>query len=326
MTDQPSQPQRSAAAPPPTPAKSSPSPAVNSPLPTPVSRPDAGEYARSGPQARWLADQAELTRADPWLNTDTVLTRDADGNLQSRPRTARDAEPAPAESKSPTDGTTTEPPAIEPSDGKIKIGADLEMSERELRDLLTFKAHEDSRKATLPTSPTDYKLELPHNFVAPPGVEFTWATDPISRSGIAAAQEFAVRHGLDQAGFSEMMAIFASTKVAEAAQLGEIARKERDQLGATATQRVTAIQNFLTGVLGSDVAKPFLASLVTARQVSGWEKIMGMVRNQGAGSYSSGHREPDDAPKISDEQWSKMSYGDRKAYAEAHSSNGSGRR
>jgi hypothetical protein len=80
---------------------------------------------------------------------------------------------------------------------KYKIGEDLELSEEDVRGLMTRHALEESRKATVPTAAADYKLELPKDFQVPQGIEFRWATeDPVLGPMIGQAKEFAHKAGL----------------------------------------------------------------------------------------------------------------------------------
>jgi hypothetical protein len=194
-----------------------------------------------------------------------------------------------------------------------KIG-DLELTEQDVKSLLERHALEESRKATLPSDPRGYKLELPADFVVPPGVEFTFnENDPRARL----AREFALENGLSQAQFSKLIAIDAARQVEELAALNRAVDAEIKKLGATGTQRVTAIQQFLRGALGDDGATPFIKTLVSEKMVSGWERIMQRVSSQGVGSFSQSHRESDERSGPSDEAWSKMSYGERADYARA---------
>ncbi len=50
---------------------------------------------------------------------------------------------------------------------------DVELTESPVRGLMERNAIEDSRKATLPAKPEDYKFEVSKNFVAPQGIELT---------------------------------------------------------------------------------------------------------------------------------------------------------
>jgi hypothetical protein len=48
---------------------------------------------------------------------------------------------------------------------------DVELAEIAVRGLMERKAIEDSRKATCPPKPEDYKFEVSKNFVVPQGIE-----------------------------------------------------------------------------------------------------------------------------------------------------------
>jgi hypothetical protein len=48
----------------------------------------------------------------------------------------------------------------------------VELSEQELRDLVSFKASEDSRRLTAPRRVEDFMLELPADLKMPQGVDF----------------------------------------------------------------------------------------------------------------------------------------------------------
>lgn len=79
------------------------------------------------------------------------------------------------------------------------------------------------------------------------------------------------------------------------------------------------MNTFLRGDLGDDKARAITSGLHTAKQIEAFETLMTRFTNQGASSsYSGAHRE---VPKttISDEAYAKMSYTEKKAYAEAAS-------
>jgi hypothetical protein len=61
-----------------------------------------------------------------------------------------------------------------------------------------------------------------------------------------------------------------------------------------------------------------IGTLVTAKQLEAFEDIIARHTNQGSGSFSRGGNEPD-KPGISDAEWDKMSYTEKKAYSEAAS-------
>ena len=53
---------------------------------------------------------------------------------------------------------------------KIKIGGDLELTENEIRDLVSRKAAEDSKSLTRPQKAEDFKFGLSPNFQPPAGL------------------------------------------------------------------------------------------------------------------------------------------------------------
>jgi hypothetical protein len=201
-----------------------------------------------------------------------------------------------------------------PSDpaAKVKIGA-YEISESELGEMMTRQAAEDLRKATLPATPGDYAPDLPEKFTMPAGVEFK--LDPAD-SMLADARTWAHSRGLSQSDFSELVAIYASAKGKEQAFLNTAAAAEVAKLGANGSQRVSAIDTYLRGLLGDDLAAPMRSVMVTEKIVRGWETIIHKFQSQGVASFSQAHREPGQAGgKVSDEEYGRMSPAARLDYA-----------
>jgi hypothetical protein len=217
----------------------------------------------------------------------------------------------------PVDGTKPDKPTDEAT---LKVG-DTEITESELRSLLEKKGLDDSRKLTLPADANGYKLKLPDDFVPPPGIEFKFDE---KNPALQQAREFAHKNGFSQEQFSSMVAIHAAAEVANTQNLKTARDAEVAKLGATGTARVTAIETFLKGHLGDELAKPFRTTLVMANQVKGWEIIMSKLANGGAGTFSPS-RSPNEPARISDAEYSSMSYSQQKAYAERMSSS-NGRR
>ena len=86
----------------------------------------------------------------------------------------------------------------------------------------------------------------------------------------------------------------------------EMIAGEVKKLGPLATSRVTAIQQFIRGTLGDELAKPFIDTMFYEPQVRGWERIAAIVRDQGMSRFSGAHREAPEVPSISDEKWAGM--------------------
>lgn len=277
------------------------------------------------PQERFAAQQAEAGRRDPWLSdpTKTTLERDArSGNLIAKdratgralnPDTGAVEPPKPGESEAPAEG-----------ERRVKIG-EVEFSEKEWLDLASAKAVEDIRKAQIPAEPTGYKLELPKDLKLPPGVDFKVASldDPVKGPGLRAALEWAHRSQFSQGQVSEMLGVYAAAQSMEQAQINVIANKERDKLGAAGPVRIAAIETWLRGNYGED-ARPMVATLVSEKQVRIFENIIQKLTNQGGGNYSGRHREIE-SKTIDDATWDKMTYTEKKDYAERHQTNGAAR-
>ena len=220
--------------------------------------------------------------------------------------------------------TTTDPTKAAESQAKIKLAENFEITADEARGLMERAALEESRKLSLPADPTGYKLDLPKEFVQPQGVEFKFdEADP----AVKLARDFAHANGFSQEQFSRMAAIHAAVEVQKLTQIRDLERVEVEKLGATGSQRVTAVQTFLKAHLGDEIARPFMNTLVTEKQVKGWELIMQKIAGGGSPRFSSGGRSPEDArPRMSDAEWSKLSYSEQKNYAASASANNGGRR
>jgi len=163
------------------------------------------------------------------------------------------------------------------------------------KELATFKATEDSRKLTLPQTANDYPLELPSDFQVPKGLEFK--IDP-NNPIWAQAREFAHKAGMSADQFKQMTALYAGAQVGNEQMLKTARDAEVAKLGPAGSARVTAVENFFEAQLGSELAKVMSTMLVTAKHVEGFEKLMASFRDQGAGSFSQGGRQPPETNNI----------------------------
>src|ERR1700730_14040489 len=207
----------------------------------------------------------------------------------------------------------TESTAAPAAGDKHKFG-EMEFTEQELRDLLTAKGEAELRKASLPVSPAEYKAELPANFEMPSGIsEFKFdEADPL----LVDARNWAHAKGLDQATFSEMVGLYATAKAKETAQLSAAHAAEIAKMGANGTQRVTALETWLRGVVGDKLAGPMRSMMVTADIVKGLETLQQKFSSQGAASFSQSHRvPPNPSGRASDEEYAAMSPAARLDYA-----------
>jgi hypothetical protein len=183
----------------------------------------------------------------------------------------------------------------------------MEFTEQELRDFLTARGESELRKATLPATPENYEAKLPENFEMPAGfkVEFN-ETDPL----LIDARNWAHSKGFSQAEFSEMVGIYASAKAKEAAFINTAAAAEVAKLGANGTSRVSAIETWLRGQIGDDLAGPMRSVMVTEKIVRGWETIINKFISQGTASFSQGHRVAPDSNEIAG--YDKMTFEQRR--------------
>jgi hypothetical protein len=279
---------------------SSPSPAPSAPSSpaTPPERKPSAPNPRAGRQREHWSDK-----------------HTGEGRFLAASRARREAAEPPSPSAAAAPGEQPAPVEIGPiertEEGRFKFG-EISLSEQEIRDLLEHKAADDSRRASLPSDPSGYELKLPSDFVVPPGIEFSFnPDDPRARL----AREFSLEAGLSQTQFERLIAIDAARQVEEIANFNRMVGNEVKKLGATGTQRVTAIQNFLRGSLGDELARPFIETLVSERMVKGWEQIIQRITGQGAGSFSHAHREAPESNGIPG--YDKMTFEQRLAAGEA---------
>jgi hypothetical protein len=215
-------------------------------------------------------------------------------------------------------GTTTADPADpgKPADplAKVQIG-EMFVSQAELQEFFQAKGEADLRKATLPATPADYVPALPENFKLPAGVDFKIdAADPM----LADARAWAHGKGLSQSDFSELISIYASSKANEQAFINTATAAEVAKMGANGVQRVTALEQWLRGMVGDKLAGPMRQMMATADIVRGLEIIQSRMSSQGVASFSQAHREPGHdqrSGRVSDEAYNAMTPGQRLDYA-----------
>ncbi|WP_456838504.1 hypothetical protein [Bradyrhizobium sp. USDA 4486] len=280
-------------------------------------QPLASHTQRADPQQPMTAERhrlaqmsagqlAELEMADEIRAAQSVVhKRLPDGSVVIEPRKP---------DSGPQVGQEAAAPQAQPTD-KVRVGQ-YEISEAELGDLLQRTGQQDLGAATAPARAEDYQARLPEGFKLPDGIEFS--IDDASPL-LADARQFAFDYRLPQAAFERMVAMHAAAIGADAAQLNAAKASEISKLGATANQRVTAVNTWLEGVLGTELAKPMKTVMVTAGIVAGWERIMAKFQSQGAASFSQAHREPGNGSKVTEEQWAGMSEAARFEYARSHS-------
>jgi hypothetical protein len=201
-------------------------------------------------------------------------------------------------------------PALVP-DQKYLFG-DLELTGQQISDLLKHKGETDLRRAAVPADPSQYKIEA-KDVVLPPGMDWKFnEADP----ALAAARTWAHANGLSQDQFGSLIGQYASMEAAKEATFRASMKRELDALGANATMRVTALEVWLNGVVGPEIAKHMRQGMFSAKIVEGLEKIAGKMASGGAAPFSQHGREPhipDRGPlsSMSDEVYNATSAAER---------------
>jgi hypothetical protein len=285
--------------------------------------PDAATAAVATPP-QTPANPYETTPSDRW-SARTQITADqyhrldpADqakyANLpggQWVERSKLEADPAdPTKAATAGDGKATVT-----TDGKLQVGEML-LSESDIRQLMTEAGAREARKATMPVDAAGYSLEL-GDFQMPAGVEFKFTPDhPVLGPLIGQAKEFAFANGIDQAGFTKMMGLYAAAQVHEAMQVKTAVAAEIGKLGPNGPARYDSVLTFLRGTIGDESAREITKFLYTANQVKGFEKLISKVTNQGAMAFRQDGREPHDTGKgplsrLSEAEYNSLSAADR---------------
>jgi len=189
---------------------------------------------------------------------------------------------------------------------------EFEKTVKERNEYATRIAADDSRKASLPQSPEAFEAKLPEGFKAPEGIEVKFdANDPMLKS----AQAMAHAKGWSQQDFSDALGIVATMKANETAAYETAKTANLAALGAKGPERIDAVTRWLTANGSAEEVKPIIATLATTGHVTFFEKMIQKLSSQGSAGFNTNGRVVETG-KVSDEAWSKMSYSEKKAYAE----------
>lgn len=156
-------------------------------------------------------------------------------------------------------------------------------------DLMARDAEAAIRKNSLPAAPDKYEVKLPANFQAPQGVTFEFnMNDP----AIAEARKIAHARGIDQETFSDMLGVYAATKIGEQTHVATARAAELSKLGSAGPQRIEALSTWLKGRVGSkaEVLVNQLHSFPHAQLVESLEEIARQFSHQGGAQYQNGGR------------------------------------
>jgi hypothetical protein len=211
---------------------------------------------------------------------------------------------------SAADGTQ---PASTPAPGeRVKIG-NYELNGADVAMILQTKAAMDLKASQVPSSAEAYEAKLPDGFKLPDGT--AWQFDP-KDPALIDAQRFANRVGLTQSQFSELLSVHVSQQMADQQAIAAGAQREMEKLGPNATQRVSAIETFIRGIVGDELGTGLRQMVLTQKHVLAWEKIASQFASQGVASYKAHGREPPGQPgRVSEEQDAAMSHAQRLDYA-----------
>jgi hypothetical protein len=106
-----------------------------------------------------------------------------------------------------------------------------------------------------PSTAEAYKLELPSDFKAPDGVEIRFdASDPVRGPILNEARQLAHSLGVDQAGFSKLLALQARLEANEAQRANDLAIIEQRAIGADYESRKQALNAVLDRTLSKQHA------------------------------------------------------------------------
>lgn len=169
-------------------------------------------------------------------------------------------------------------------------------------------------------APEAYKAELPKDFKLPDGLEFKADdSDPIKGPVLSELRKFANENHLTQEAFSKLLSFHASVQANEDVMVKAGRAKQVEALGPAGPARITAANQWLDA-MGTPGLKE---RLWTAQDVKDFETLILKSTSQGAGSFSPAHRDPQQGTRVSDAEYQKMSYSEKKQYS-AQFSNGSG--
>lgn len=213
---------------------------------------------------------------------------------------------------SPPSGQAAAPPAA--SDGPVRpegvpdslwdaaSGFKVGDAVKQLSELQAFKASYDSRAAAVPEKADAYELKLPPDFKAPDGVDFKLnPDDPM----VAVGRQIAHAAKLDQAGFEQIVGIYAQAQIAQEKQFAEIIAREMQALGPKHADRVSAVNTFLTAALGAEDASFLAPVLQHKRGVEAIERLMRRATSGEAPGFSQGGR-TSNPQALSAEEYERM--------------------
>jgi hypothetical protein len=164
--------------------------------------------------------------------------------------------------------------------------------------LTAFEAEQLVRKNTLPKSDAEYQVKLPGNFQLPAGVNFQFDQNSPE---LAQARKVAHARGMDQETFSDMLGVYAASKIAEQTNAAKAREANLAALGAAGSQRVESVAAWITAKAGDHgkAVGDFIRAYPAAPIVQAMESLIKQFSSQGGADFSQSHRDQaEEAGKI----------------------------
>jgi hypothetical protein len=166
----------------------------------------------------------------------------------------------------------------------------------EIDAAFAFKAEADIRKSGLPSTVEAYEAKLSPSF-QPPVDGARFEIDAKSPA-LANVRKVALKHGLSQEAFSDLLDVYAADKIGE--QAGALRAREINlqQLGAAGVQRISAVGQWLNAIAGKDGAAVavFITKFPSAPIVRSLETVIRRFSSQGSVDFSQSHRATQEDP------------------------------
>ena len=182
---------------------------------------------------------------------------------------------------------------------------------KEYGELSALKAEVEAKSQALPKSADEYKIAFPDGYEVPEGFQID-EKSPLWQQG----RDMAHKAGLTQEQFNAaaatMVDIIAKQESGAEAYFADYAKAESAKLGPQAAAMADAVTQWVEKSFSPEAAKIIGASrvLVNADVLKGFSELMRAASSGGVSSLNGGGREAGSG-RISDEDWSKMSFAQR---------------
>lgn len=148
------------------------------------------------------------------------------------------------------------------------------------QEVAQFHQAETQRRAGIPAKPEDYALELPKDFKVPDGFKPEQFKVNDKDPRLPMARAIAKELGLDQAGFSKLIALDANMQAQAITADRAAATAELAKLGEKAPARIGAIETYLKANLVESEYEAIRPAFSSAAAVVAMEKIIAKATGQ----------------------------------------------